>query len=166
MAEAGVHAIEDDGGFGGGRELGGDFADVEDFEEFGDVVAYDIVVFSEELVEEGSQGVTDRSDILAVALSLSVAKISSLLFSGNCVMKWTSDVTIVNRGVKLNLVADSLSFGNASNARRKVLTTLVVICASLSSLLLYTVLAMPAFSRRISNLGRPSIVFANCFTDS
>lgn len=182
LAEAGVDHVDCDGGVGvvfGG--VGGEGTDVEDFEEFGDLVAVGFfwLVWLWEWMDGWTEfygrdvgggkwemGNAYRSSILAVFSSFNAAKISSLLFSGNCVMKCTSLVTVVKHGLVPNFAAVSRNFGNIISASRNVLTTFVVMVLSLSSVNLNTGVAIPAFSSRMSSRGSDSARLANALTES
>lgn len=87
-----------------------------------------------------------------------------LFLSGRSVVAWSSDVTIVRRGVVSYFAAVSLSFGNSRRARRKVETTLVVMVDSLSSETSNFRVLIPAFSNSTSRRGNAFAREANSLT--
>ena len=89
-----------------------------------------------------------------------------LLFSGNDVKLWASELTMARCGVILYFVAVSRSLGRIIRPNKKVLTTFVVMVDSLSSNTAYLIVDIPAFSTIASRRFNPSAFLANSLTDS
>ena len=177
VAEPGVEEVDDDGGgrfVGGGVGAGGEFATVEDFEEFGDGVAGEGAgaVSRVGLVRLGREkrvkreGGTYRSPIFVVLLSFNASKMPFAFLSSNFAQPCTSLETTTNLGLTLKLRAVSRIFGNIITASKKVPNTLTINVLSAPSTTLHSLVAIPAFSTSASTRSNPSARLTNCLTDS
>lgn len=109
---------------------------------------------------------TYLSPMFAVSLSLRASNIFSLFLSFMGDHACTSEQVTAKWGVTLNFCPVSRNLGNSNRPKRNVLTTFVVMVASLSSKTDHSTLATPAFSTKASSLSSPSAFFAKSLTDS